>query len=128
MMSIRLLLMGLLMLAALVLFAPSPAQAHVHSGAHGQAHDQTQSASATPIPVAGVWMGDADHAPPTDDACAGRNGLSCGGTCPMMLSGIATATAFPTPPLRVSARFRPAGLLPEGIGPPPALRPPRLAV
>ena len=124
MMSIRRLLTGLLMLAALVLFAPSPAQAHVHSGAHSQGH----AASSAPTPAASVWVGDADHAPPADDACAGRNGLSCGGACPMMLSGIATTAAFPTPPLRAAAPFGPAGLLPEGIGPPPVLRPPRMAV
>ncbi|WP_454020901.1 hypothetical protein [Azospirillum sp. Marseille-Q6669] len=124
MMSIRLLLTELLMLAALVLFAPSPAQAHVHSAAHSQGH----AASSAPAPAGSVWVGDADHAPPADDACAGRNGLSCGGACPMMLSGIAATAAFPTPPLRAAAPFRPAGLLPEGIGPPPVLRPPRMAV
>ena len=122
--SIRRLLAGLLMLAALALFAPSSARAHVHAGAHSQGH----AASSAPTPAGTVWVGDADHAPPADDACAGRNGLTCGGACPMMLSGIATTAAFPTPPLRASAPFRPAGLLPEGIGPPPALRPPRLAV
>jgi len=121
---IRLLVAGLLMLAALALFAPSPARAHVHSGAHSQGH----AASSAPTPTAGVWMGDADQAPPADDACAGRNGLSCGGACPMMLSGIATTAAFPTPMPRAAAPFRSAGLLPEGIGPPPALRPPRMAV
>ncbi|CAO3459376.1 hypothetical protein [Azospirillum argentinense] len=123
---------GLLLLAALALFAPSVAQAHVHAGAHAGSyaspHAQGHAASSAPTPAGSVWVGDADHAPPADDACAGRNGLSCGGTCPMMLSGIATTAAFPTPPLRASAPFRPAGLLPEGIGPPPALRPPRLAV
>ncbi|QCO19285.1 hypothetical protein D3869_27125 (plasmid) [Azospirillum brasilense] len=118
------LMAALLLLAALALFAPSPAQAHIHAGAHGQNH----AASSASPPANAVWMGDADHAPPSDDACAGRNGLSCGGACPMMLSGIAATAAFPTPPLRASAPFRPTGLLPEGIGPPPALRPPRLAV
>ncbi|CAO3459155.1 hypothetical protein [Azospirillum argentinense] len=116
---------GLLLLAALALFAPSAAQAHVHAGAQ-QSH--AAPAVPAPMPMAGVWVGDADHAPSADDACAGRNGLSCGGTCPMMLSGIATTAVFPAPPLRASARFRPTGLLPEGIGPPPALRPPRMAV
>ncbi|WP_246472560.1 hypothetical protein [Azospirillum tabaci] len=118
---------GLLMLATLALFVPSAAQAHVHAGAHAGAHAQGHAASSAPTPAGIVWVGDADHAPPADDACAGKNGLSCGGACPMMLSGIATTADFPTP-LRASAPFRPAGLLPEGIGPPPALRPPRMAV
>ncbi|MBK3734335.1 hypothetical protein GAY29_14755 [Azospirillum brasilense] len=119
---------GLLLLAALALFAPSAAQAHVHAGAHAGPHAQGHAASSAPTPAVGVWVADADHAPPADEACAGRKGLSCGGTCPMMLSGIATTAVFPAPPLRASARFRPTGLLPEGIGPPPALRPPRMAV
>ncbi|WP_247877108.1 hypothetical protein [Azospirillum brasilense] len=123
-MPIGRLLAGLLLLAALALFAPSAAQAHVHAGAHGQSY----AASSPSTPVGPVWVADADHAPPADDACAGRKGLSCGGTCPMMLSGIATTAAFPTPPLRASAPFRATGLLPEGIGPPLAFRPPRLAV
>lgn len=122
-MPIGRLVAGLLMLAALALFAPAPAQAHAHAGAHGQGH----AASAAPPPAAGVWVGDADHAPPADDACAGKTGLSCG-ACPMLLSGIATTVAFPMPPFHLSAPFRPTSLLPEGIGPPPALRPPRLAV
>ncbi|WP_247884555.1 hypothetical protein [Azospirillum sp. OGB3] len=125
MLPIGRLVAGLLLLAALALFAPSAAQAHVHAGAQ-QSH--AAPAASAPMPVAGAWVGDADHAPPADDACAGRNGLSCGGACPMMLSGIATTTAFPAPPVRASAAFRPTGLLPEGIGPPPALRPPRMAV
>ncbi|GAA4247763.1 hypothetical protein GCM10022293_04590 [Azospirillum formosense] len=115
---------GLLMLAALALFVPSAAQAHIHGGAHGQGH----AASSAPTPAGSVWVGDADHAPPADDACAGRNGLSCGGACLMMLSGIATTAAFPMPPFRLSAPFRPTSQLPEGIGPPPALRPPRMTV
>ena len=121
---IRRLVAGLLLLVALALFAPSPGQAHIHDGAHGQGH----AVSSAPTPAAEAWVGDADHAPPAGDACAGKNGLSCGGACPMMLSGIATTAVFPTPPLRASAPFRPTGLLPEGIGPPPALRPPRMAV
>ncbi|QCN99490.1 hypothetical protein D3093_27845 (plasmid) [Azospirillum argentinense] len=123
---------GLLLLVALALFAPSVAQAHVHAGAHADPHTgphaQGHAASSAPTPAGRVWVGDADHTPPAEDACAGRNGLSCGGACPMMLSGIATTAAFPMPPLRASMPFRPTGLLPEGIGPPPALRPPRLAV
>ncbi|QCO07110.1 hypothetical protein D3867_33345 (plasmid) [Azospirillum argentinense] len=119
---------GLLLLVALALFAPSVAQAHVHADPHAGSYAQGHATSSAPTPTGSVWVGDADHAPPADDACAGRNGLSCGGACPMMLSGIATTATFPMPPLRASAPFRPAGLLPEGIGPPPALRPPRLAV
>lgn len=128
MLPIGRLVAGLLLLAALALFAPSVAQAHVHAGAHAGPYAQGHAASSAPTPTGSVWVGDADHAPPADDACAGRNGLSCGGACPMMLSGIATTAAFPMPPLRASAPFRPAGLLPEGRGPSPALRPPRLAV
>lgn len=121
---VRMVVAGLLMLAALALFVPATAQAHVHSGAHGQAH----AASVAPAPVDGVWVGDADHAPPADDACAGKTGLACGGACPMMLSGIAAAAPFPLPPLRLAAPFRPPGLLPEGIGTLPALKPPRVFV
>ncbi|KAA0676179.1 hypothetical protein [Roseomonas genomospecies 6] len=123
-MPIGRLVAGLLVLAALALFAPTPVQAHVHAGAH-QTH--APPAAPAPAPVMSLWVGDADHAPPADDACAGRNGLSCGGACPMMLSGIATAAAFSAPP-RASAAFAPTGLLPEGTGPPPAFRPPRMAV
>ncbi|WP_247883279.1 hypothetical protein [Azospirillum brasilense] len=140
---------GLLLLAALALLAPFSAQAHIHAGAHGQsahgqsdhghsahgdrahgdrAHGDRHAASSAPTPAGQVWVADAGHAPPADDACAGRKGLSCGGACPMMLSGIAATAVFPPPPLRASAAFRPTGLLPEGIGPPPALRPPRMAV
>ena len=111
---VRMMVAGLLVLAALALFAPSSARAHVHSAAR--------------TPVHGVWVGDADHAPPADDACGGKHGLSCGGTCPMTLSGIVTVVPFAAPPLRVSAPFRPSGLLPEGIGTLPALKPPRMPV
>ncbi|CAO3382136.1 hypothetical protein [Azospirillum argentinense] len=130
---------GLLLLAGLALFVPSVAQAHIHAGAHEQsahrqtvhgqsAHGHSHAASSASTPAGQVWLADAGHAPPADDACAGRKGLSCGGACPMMLSGIATTAVFPAPPLRMSAAFRPTGLLPEGIGPPPDLRPPRMAV
>ena len=111
---VRMMVAGLLVLAALALFAPSSAQAHVHSDVQ--------------TPVDGVWMGDADHAPPVDGACGGKHRLSCGGTCPMTLSGITTAAPFPAPPLRVSVAIRPSGLLPEGIRTLPALKPPRIPV
>ncbi len=142
--SVRIVMAGLLMLAALVLFgAPSAAYAH---GSHEHAASAPAAAPSagtavdiqarvlrvatgfSAAPQAGLESVQVVSAMPVgDDGCGRQGGRGCcvGTTCPMIHSAIAPIGMLPMPTPMALALSIPSGLLSDGVGTRPGLRPPR---
>ena len=122
---------ALLTLAALILFSvPSAAVAPpaVLDAEAGYSPGATLAAGSL-IGTGSLW---AAPAVPADSGDCGQHGGGAGSSgccakvkCPLAHSGIAPISPMPTPPLEASAALLPSGLLFEGIGTLPGLRPPR---
>jgi hypothetical protein len=143
----RMVMAGLLMLAALVLFGvPSTAYAH---GADHHASQTIAASSATPEATdmratsvflveksgTGMMVVSAAHAASADhEDCddhgdkAPDSGCCFGAACPMMHGGVTPVGLLPMPPQDAATVSMPSSLLSEGIGTLPALKPPRASV
>jgi hypothetical protein len=143
----RMVMAGLLMLTALVLFGV-PSTAH----AHGIDHHASQSITASPTtpqsadmratsvflpgkPDTGTAVVSAAPAAPADhDGCGEHNdkapaaGCCFGAACPMMHGGVTPVGLLPMPLPDTSTVSMPSSLLSKGIGTLPALKPPRASV
>lgn len=124
---------SLFMLAALILFgAPSIAQASpvvLASDTGSSAH--ISLAAGGQVGTGSLWS---SVAAPADTGDGDQHaGSRCAGCCtkikcPLAHHGIVPASPLPTPPLGTLAVPFPSGLLSEGIGTLPALRPPRASL
>lgn len=122
----RTVMAGLLVLAALVLFAmPAAAQPGVH-------HQPCAAAVAPGAEKAAAVAIVLSAAPADEEGCGGHGGkapVCCvGGGCPMMHGGMAQAGPLPMPSPETAAVSLPPNRLSEGIGIRPGLRPPRTPV
>jgi hypothetical protein len=143
----RMVMAGLLMLAALILFGvPSGAYAH------GTGHDASKTVAvspATPQPTdmrttsafpleksgTGTVVVSAAPAASADHDGCGEHGdqapaSACcfGAACPTMHGGVTPVGPLPMAPPDASTVSMPSSLLAEGIGTLPALKPPRASV
>jgi hypothetical protein len=138
---------GLLMLAALVLFG-APSKAYAHGNGHHAS--QTIAASSTaakaegdgPVisvlslekPCTATMAASAAHDVQAGEDCGDHggetpaSGCCFGAACPMMHGGVTPVGVLPMPPPETSKVSMPSGLLTEGIGTLPALKPPRASV
>ena len=122
----RTVMAGLLVLAALVLFA-------MPSSARASGHHQPCAATVAPDAEMAVAVVVVLSADPTDeDGCGGydgRSSLCCvGGGCTLMHGGMTPAGILPMPSPETAAAPLPPNRLSEGIGTRPGLRPPRTPV
>jgi hypothetical protein len=142
----RMVMAGLLVLAALVLFGmPSGAYAHgsdhhavrtVASPAPPQSTDmRATSAFLLAKSGDGTVLVSAAPAAPADHHGCGEHGekppaFGCcfGAMCPMMHGGITPVGLLPMPPPEAASVAMPSSLLSDGIGTLPALKPPRASV
>lgn len=127
-------LTALFVLLALSLFgAPSTAQASpVVSGTESVVDHEAAPTRGVRGGTDSLWAAPAVRA---DSGCCGQHGgrSSPSGCCtklkcPLTHSGIPPISPQPMPPLEASVASIPSGLLFEGIGTLPALRPPRASV
>lgn len=130
----------LFVLAAVILFgtsltAPTAAQACPVAVAVAAETGSAGHVISTPGGHAGVislWA--APAAPSGDGGCGRDAGGTCSSgccvkiKCPLADHGVAPGNLQPAPPLSASLASLPSGLLSEGIGTLPALRPPRASV
>jgi hypothetical protein len=143
----RMVMAGLLMLAALILFGvPSGAYAH---GADHLAPQAIAASPATPQPAdmratstlpleksgtGTVVVSTAPAAPVDHDGCgehgdqAPASACCFGAACPTMHGGVTPVGLLPMPHPDASTVSMPSSLLAEGIGTLPALKPPRTSV
>ena len=127
----RTVMAGLLVLAALVLFAmPSTAQATTQARGHHQPCAATVEPAAERMASVMIVL---SAGPADEDGCGrhhnGKASVCCvGGGCPMMHGGMAPAGLLPMPSPETAAVPLPPNRLSEGIGTRPGLRPPRTPV